>query len=594
MSGDSLRDPLLRQDYLLLATFCAVLFGLSLVGGRPLSRHEGVLPQSSREMLADHDFIVPKSGGRPWLESPPLPQWITVGVASVFGRCDREWIVRIAPAAMGTIVVLLVGWMAAGWYGRSIGLLSALVTATLSELTRYAWLAEDEIFLCAIITIAMALFVRLEFFGGLRAADESCSFFGKRPWGMFWFFVALGATNLAKGVVFGTVITTAPIGAYLFWNRDWSRLRAYCWSWGWLAFAVMAAAWPLAVMQRYPDAPQVWFYDQLGRVSGEYTAINQPAWYYLTHLPEILAPWILAVPFALAITWREAFMVRRSPARFLWCWALVMPLVLSIPGGKHHHYLLHGVAPWGVLVALALVWLRAKIMAWPEWTRNPLGAIPALGLPGAIAFLIAAHKLGWPLWSAVFVVPIWLTLCVAFSWGLWQSTPRVAAGTLIAAVALGYMAGHVVAGKYFDRYRDDTRFLKQVARTVPADKWLFVNAGMGQLEAFHTLFYLDERTRSLHNLSYLIDDRIQADEVYVVTYVRDEPVLAMFGSAEQVLASSGTWRDGVLDERLTLYRLRFHQRLARKKVTERISPMQAMNYAVGPFLTALPEPKTLR
>jgi 4-amino-4-deoxy-L-arabinose transferase-like glycosyltransferase len=69
-----------RQDFLGLALCCLAFFGFSLVGGRPLTMHEGVLPQSAREMARDHDWVVPKNGGRPWLESPPLPQWCTVAI----------------------------------------------------------------------------------------------------------------------------------------------------------------------------------------------------------------------------------------------------------------------------------------------------------------------------------------------------------------------------------------------------------------------------------------------------------------------------------------------------------------------------------
>ena len=124
---------------------------------------------------------MPKSGGRPWFESLPLPQWITVGVATLVGHADEEWIVRIAPALVAMAVVLMVAWMAAGWFGRTIAMLSGLVMATLSEFTRYAWLAEDEIFLCGLVTAAVALFVRLEFFGGWCVEDEPYRFFGLRP-----------------------------------------------------------------------------------------------------------------------------------------------------------------------------------------------------------------------------------------------------------------------------------------------------------------------------------------------------------------------------------------------------------------------------
>jgi 4-amino-4-deoxy-L-arabinose transferase-like glycosyltransferase len=593
MPGALPQDMLRWRDYLLLVAFCLVLFGIALVGGRPLSRHEAVLPQSAREMLKDHDWVVPKSGGRPWLESPPLPQWITVALASLTGHCDREWSVRIGPVAMGTLVVLLIGWMASGWYGRSIGLLSGLATATITELARYAWSAEDEIFLCALVTAAIALFVKLEFFAGLRAEHEPFRFFGLRPWPVFWFFVALGATNLAKGVFFGTVITLVPIAGYVILNRDWGRIRAYLWCWGWLAFLAVALAWPIAVSRRYPDAYHVWFYDQVGRVSGDYTAINQPWWYYAARLPEILGPWIAIAPFGLWLTARDACAKRYSPARLLWCWALLVPAVLSIPGGKHHHYLLHAVAPWGVLVALGLVWLRNKILDWPAWTRNPLGAVPVLGLPAVVCTAVFAHKLGWPHWVPIVLAPAWLAGAVAFSYGLWQSTARVAATTLFAAMALCYLTSHVLAGKYFDRYRDDTAFLKQVRKVVPRDT-LYVNAGMGQLEAFHTLFYLDDRTIALHNLSFLIDRSIQGPRVFVITYSRDEAILRLFGVPKPLLASAGTWRDGVHDEKLTLFQLDFHPHLVRHRIDVRISPMQAMQYAPGPFLTELPDPKLRR
>src|SRR5438874_7941042 len=88
--------------YALLALFCLVLFGHALLVGGPLTMHEGVLSQTSREMFTHGDWIVPKLGEGPWLERPPLPQWITVAIASLFGRCDAEWIVRLGPLLAGT------------------------------------------------------------------------------------------------------------------------------------------------------------------------------------------------------------------------------------------------------------------------------------------------------------------------------------------------------------------------------------------------------------------------------------------------------------------------------------------------------------
>ena len=59
---------------------------------------------------------------------------------------------------------------------------------------------------------------------------------------MLWFFIALGATNLAKGVIFGTVMALVPIIGYLASGLDWRRLRPYCWFWGWVAFVLVGAS----------------------------------------------------------------------------------------------------------------------------------------------------------------------------------------------------------------------------------------------------------------------------------------------------------------------------------------------------------------
>ena len=89
MSDPCLEQRLRRRDYGILVLVCVALFGFSLVNGRVLTGHESVLPENAREMLADHDWIIPKCGGTPWLERPPVPDWIMVSIGAVFGHCDR-------------------------------------------------------------------------------------------------------------------------------------------------------------------------------------------------------------------------------------------------------------------------------------------------------------------------------------------------------------------------------------------------------------------------------------------------------------------------------------------------------------------------
>lgn len=579
------REGLQRRDLLGLLLFCILFFGFSLIGGRPLTMHEGVLPQSAREMYADHDWVIPKNGGRPWLESPPLPQWISVGIASLFGRCDEVWIARIGPALMGTITVLLVAWMAAGWYGRGAGICAGLIQATIYEFAQYAWQAEDEIFLCTIVTAAMALFVRGEFFRNESAAPGSRNFFGARPLGLLAFFVALGMTNLAKGLIFGTAHVLIGVAGNLLWNADWRRISYYFWCWGWLAFLAVAAAWPIAAYLRYPDVTDLWFFDHVGRLDGVYEEITQPIYYYLKLYPTILAPWSLIAPFALFATWKQAIRQRYSPERFLWCWAILTPLVFSIPTGKHHHYMLHCVAPWAILCAPTLVRLHDAIQSWPARWRNPLNSVVTIALPAVVALWIVRSKIGGPAW----LVPV-LSLAVpvliyGIVWGLMQPCRQTAAATLFATVAIAFCGGHALAGKYFDKSRHDAEFLTQVRQFVGTDKRVAVNTYLGSLDEFRIMFALDDRAIPLHNLSFLADESIPRGDLYVVGRASDAAALSKFGPTEIVLQSQQTRREKSAADRFTLFHLRMNDSQPRFSSREvRVSPMQAMQRAEGPYL----------
>jgi len=70
--------------------------------------HEARLPELAREIVqGKSNWLLPLSGGRPWLERPPLPHWYTAGSMWLFGQTHTEWVARLPAALMGTILVLL-------------------------------------------------------------------------------------------------------------------------------------------------------------------------------------------------------------------------------------------------------------------------------------------------------------------------------------------------------------------------------------------------------------------------------------------------------------------------------------------------------
>lgn len=603
-----LNESLNRRDLLTLTGYCLLLFGIALFSGRPLTLHECVLPQTARSMFADRDWLIPKINGQPadrvsdampaepWVESPPLPQWITVVLAMPFGRCDSEAIVRIGPMLVGTYVVLLTAWMAALWYGRSLGLLAGLVLATTLEFTRYGWLAEDEIYLCGIVTTVVALFVKIEFdprTAGLAMAANGTgirqvlsTLFGLRSWWVVAFFLAMGATNLVKGLVFGTVMASVPLAGFLVLGLQLKRITKYVWVWGVLLFLAVMFAWPLAAYSRYPDAFDVWHFDLFGRLKGTYKEINEPFWYYPVNLLWMLMPWTFLIPLGLRVTGSAAWRDRSSPERFLWCWAFLVPAVFSIPGGKHHHYLLHALAPWAILGALGVRELRRLAPAWPRWLTHPATSAVCYGAVAAIAISLIGSKLPGPTW-----LPIAVMIAVPVVTGLfaWSMIDRTAwrAGAVAFAVLLGcYTAGHFYAARHIDSNRHDVAFLKSVRSRVESEHLpILIDMSANSFHGMMGLFYMPDEAKLLHNLSFLGASEISAPEVFVVAIASLKDELSTWGSVETLETSLRIPRARTSKDRLTLFRLRFDNQIERIPAHNiRVSPMQAMNRAAGPQL----------
>ena len=579
-----------RSDFFLLGLFCLALFGYSMFSGRPLSLHEGRLPEVSREMMRNGNWLIPMSGGRPWLERPPLPHWMTIATSAVLGQhCDSVWVVRLPAAIAGMLTVLCTAWIAGRLCGRGIGLLSGLILATSYEFYEYSCLAEDDIYLAAIVAAAVALFVRMEFPGGTGApAVHSISgkhryFFGACDWPLLAFFALLGLTNFAKGPLVGAAVVIAPVGAFLLFPPDFSRIRKYLWLWGWLVFAALTIAWPWAVYSKYKiEAIDNWKFDYTG--TSEY---DQPIWYYSIQLLGALAPWTPAVFVGFRQTAVRAFRDRTSAERFLWCWAIFPILVLSLPHRKHHHYLVPSLAPWAILCAIGLRTIARSMFAGTRWSRTPRFGLLVFGLPGAVAILLFHSRIPGPLPMTVVLAVGWLICVGIFYTGLFRQDGRWVTGAVIIGLAVGFSWGQTFIP---EQTTQDTIFLHHVESTVPRESPLFINADLhGELDFFRTAFYLRPEAKLLHNLTFLRDEKITVPQVYVVTREWDEPELAALGKVEMVLQSiksrpSGRAKKAKLNhERFTLYRLIFSPDLIRYPAPEHISTMQAMGRKPGPY-----------
>lgn len=603
-------SSLARTDWVLLTLVCLILFGISLVSGRPLSMHEAVLPQTARAMATDFDFVVPKNGPGPWLESPPFPQWVSVVLSLPFGQCDTLFIVRLGNVLMALGTVLLTTWMASVFFGRNIALLSGVILATMAEFIRYSWLAEDEIYLCFLVTAAVASFVKAELCENKLTPHwendtPELQLSVTRLPAQLWFllkrfvalpaartlpvFIALGMTNLAKGLIFGFAMAVLPMAAYLLGNRHVGRLSRYVNVWGWMLAAGIALAWPFAVYQRYPDVLELWFFDLGGRMDGHYSAINEPLWYYPVNLLWILAPWTLAIPGGFYATASRAISQHASAERFVWCWALVVPVVFSIPSGKHHHYMLHAMAPWAILASFGAVRLWHRIQNWPQALRNPYWSLLTIATPACVAVFFLKSMMPGPdsiaigMILAIPVLVLWLAHSVV------NSNPQTASVGVFGVLGVLYCFGHWYAGEFVDKHRHDAHFCEAIREGEYRDDLdipVLLDLDVLSHRALLCQFYSADTIHPLHNLSWLADDRLTMETAYVLTQAGKQSQLELFGTVTSLGESFKTGGESSPEERLTLFELQLSEDRPQMDVANlRISPMQAMSRAPGPFAT---------
>ncbi len=202
------------------------------------------------------------------------------------------------------------------------------------------------------------------------------------------FFFFLGLTALAKGIGFGGVLVLAVVVAVLAWDRDRATARLLFWPPGWALAALIALAWPLWVLARYPEAWGLWVLHVSGRFDPASGGFAGESWggYFLSFLGQTL-PW---TPLALAgaiRSWRRARHERGGLDRLLWAWALVPAVLVSLARARNVHYLIYALPPWSFWTAQSLARLGARRRRW-----YGIVLFAVLGLSYALGFGVVAPR----------------------------------------------------------------------------------------------------------------------------------------------------------------------------------------------------------
>jgi 4-amino-4-deoxy-L-arabinose transferase-like glycosyltransferase len=331
----------------------------------PLNSHEILVARSATEMERRGDWLVPYFNGEPRLHKPPLNAWLSALFHAVLGN-DPGSVTEVESrtpsllCAIGlSIVAFYLGCALTG--DVRVALLSGAVVASTFGVHRFGACARPEMTYAFFTSLAVVALVRLR-----KSLDRE----GPRRSDAVLLWSAVAAAILAKGPFLPAFVILGAVVALLAERKAGSILRMLR---PLLALPILgvAALWFVVVAARVPGALDFWrsqMFDRVGDPEAGGVVKHALGFYYLYATPLLAAPWILAVPLALA--GRFFRRMRSSPEVALVWWSVVVPAaLLSLSAGRHGFYMLPVLASIGALTAWALVRLVDLGAESPRVTR---------------------------------------------------------------------------------------------------------------------------------------------------------------------------------------------------------------------------------
>jgi 4-amino-4-deoxy-L-arabinose transferase-like glycosyltransferase len=363
-----------------------------------------------KSMLVSGDLVMPRYGGRPFLEKPPLTWWTQAAAYRAFGVSDT--VARVPSALCAALTLLVTYAFASRLGGRRAGWMAAgalACTAEFSEDMHRAIVDPPMVLMVALVHFA---FVALILRRGAVARSVA------EQWAApLVIALAVPLAFLAKGMV-GLALALEPPVVYLLatsrrsgdrdsdgdgagsgTRRSWratARLLGRLALLGVPLFAALTVPWAVALVREggWGALQECLVNNTVGRLlpteAGRIYAHRLPIWYYLPNGAAALLPWSLALPAMLRSTTSDPKRDKegREPCaaagRLLILWFFFGFALLSLAASKRTVYLVP------LLPALAVplgFWLdglgRAGRSRWDRTTALLLLALAAV-LPAVL------------------------------------------------------------------------------------------------------------------------------------------------------------------------------------------------------------------
>ena len=340
------------------------------LGGFPLfDVDEGAFSEATREMLERGDFVTTWLNGQPRFDKPILTYWLQALSVAVFG--EREFAFRLPSALAGVAWVGAIFLFTRQQVDRGTAWAAALIAATT--------LGVNVIGRGATADALLNLFLVLTMFEIYRYMKRPPAQPLPRYRRLVWLWMALGL--LTKGPVALLIPFAASGLAFALHGKLRPWRQAVLDPAGWLILLAVAGPWYLLEYLRQGDAFLAGFFMR-HNVERFMSPLQGHRGNLLYYLPAGL---LLMLPYTglLLRTLPGILTLRSKPLdTLLWCWFLFVLVFFSLASTKLPHYLLCGVTPLFVLMAMRRHLLASRLLAF----------VPPLLLLGLVVALPAALR----------------------------------------------------------------------------------------------------------------------------------------------------------------------------------------------------------
>ncbi|WP_240648267.1 ArnT family glycosyltransferase [Pararobbsia silviterrae] len=228
-------------------------------------------------MVATHDWIVPTNAGQPFMEKPPLYDWVAAAFESVFGAwLPAHDAARLASAFFTALTLgftaraARVFHRASSWRDARVVGTVALLASTFVVIKHVHDLMTDVALLAGTSMAWYGLLACVRTFeADTPAADRTQALNRARRRAAAWTGAGVGVAMMSKGVfvplVFGLAALAVPVVMPACRNRRYAfAALVAC-----VVFAPFATIWPAALYARSPELFKLWFWDNnIGRFFG--------------------------------------------------------------------------------------------------------------------------------------------------------------------------------------------------------------------------------------------------------------------------------------------------------------------------------------